>query len=149
MANLTITQLPNAQTLAGTESVPVVQNGQTVQTTTGAIARSFQAQLAPVALTADATLTANQMRGSLITVTSSNPVSLTLPLPANINAQLSNMTVNRCFFWNIINLGSQSVLMVSNTDHDYVGNNTIPVSTSAGFMTVKSTADTFVTYRIS
>jgi hypothetical protein len=40
MANLTITQLPTAQTLTGQESVPVVQNGVTVQTTTGAIANS-------------------------------------------------------------------------------------------------------------
>jgi len=40
MANISITQLPTAQTLDGTESVPVVQNGMTVQTTTGAIANS-------------------------------------------------------------------------------------------------------------
>ena len=35
---VTITQLPAAGALAGTESVPIVQNGVTVQTTTGAIA---------------------------------------------------------------------------------------------------------------
>ena len=40
MANISITQLPTAQTLNGTEAVPVVQNGVTVQTTTGAIANS-------------------------------------------------------------------------------------------------------------
>ena len=40
MANIAITQLPTAQTLTGAESVPVVQNGVTVQTTTGAIANS-------------------------------------------------------------------------------------------------------------
>lgn len=40
MANISITQLPTAQTLTGLESVPVVQNGVTVQTTTGAIASS-------------------------------------------------------------------------------------------------------------
>lgn len=40
MANVSITQLPTAQTLTGNESVPVVQNGVTVQTTTGAIANS-------------------------------------------------------------------------------------------------------------
>ena len=40
MANVSITQLPTAQTLTGSESVPVVQNGVTVQTTTGAIANS-------------------------------------------------------------------------------------------------------------
>ena len=38
MAQVTITQLPNAGALTGAESVPIVQNGVTVQTTTGAIA---------------------------------------------------------------------------------------------------------------
>ena len=37
MANVTITSLPYASSLTGTEAVPIVQNGQTVQTTTGAI----------------------------------------------------------------------------------------------------------------
>ena len=37
MSNITITQLPTAGALTGTEAVPVVQNGVTVQTTTGAI----------------------------------------------------------------------------------------------------------------
>jgi hypothetical protein len=40
MANVQITQLPAAQPLTGSESVPIVQNGVTVQTTTGAIASS-------------------------------------------------------------------------------------------------------------
>lgn len=40
MANVQITQLPNAEPLTGTESVPVVQNGITVKTTTGAIANA-------------------------------------------------------------------------------------------------------------
>lgn len=149
MANLTITQLPNAQPLGGTESVPVVQNGQTVQTTTGAIAGSYKTQLAPIDFTADAVLTATQMKNGLITVTSSNPVSLTLPLGITADAELYNMTVNKSFVWYVINLGSQSVLMINNTDHDFIGNNTILVSTSAGFMTVKTATDVFVTYRIS
>ena len=37
---VTITQLPVAGPITGTESVPIVQNGQTVQTTTAAIAAS-------------------------------------------------------------------------------------------------------------
>jgi hypothetical protein len=40
VANITILELPAAQPLTGTESVPIVQNGVTVQTTTGAIANS-------------------------------------------------------------------------------------------------------------
>jgi hypothetical protein len=39
-AQVTITQLPTAGAITGTELVPVVQNGVTVQTTTGAIAGS-------------------------------------------------------------------------------------------------------------
>lgn len=40
MANVTITQLPAAGPITGQELVPIVQNGQTVQTTTAAIAAS-------------------------------------------------------------------------------------------------------------
>ena len=40
MANVTITQLPAAGAITGSELVPIVQNGQTVRTTTGAIAAS-------------------------------------------------------------------------------------------------------------
>lgn len=40
MANVTITQLPAAGPITGTELVPIVQNGQTVRTTSGAIAAS-------------------------------------------------------------------------------------------------------------
>ena len=40
MANVTITQLPEAGPITGLESIPIVQNGQTVRTTTGAIAAS-------------------------------------------------------------------------------------------------------------
>jgi hypothetical protein len=39
-AQVTITQLPTAGAITGTETVPIVQNGQTVRTTTGAIAAS-------------------------------------------------------------------------------------------------------------
>jgi hypothetical protein len=37
-AQVTILQLPAAGAITGTEAVPIVQNGVTVQTTTGAIA---------------------------------------------------------------------------------------------------------------
>jgi len=38
--NVTITELPHALTITGTEAVPIVQNGVTVQTTTAALAGS-------------------------------------------------------------------------------------------------------------
>ena len=39
-AQVAITQLPSAGPITGTEAVPIVQNGVTVQTTTGAISAS-------------------------------------------------------------------------------------------------------------
>ena len=38
MAQVSITQLPQARPLTGTEAVPIVQGGVTVQTTSGALA---------------------------------------------------------------------------------------------------------------
>ena len=56
MAQVTITQLPNAAALTGSESVPIVQNGQTVQTTTGAIAAQPSQQQTFVTATQEVSL---------------------------------------------------------------------------------------------
>lgn len=56
MANVTITQLPQAGPITGTESVPIVQNGQTVQTTTAAIAASPSQTQTFLTLNSEATL---------------------------------------------------------------------------------------------
>ena len=65
MAQVTITQLPAAQALTGTESVPISQNGQTVQTTTGAIANSPTQQQTFLTVTNQPTLpNSRQLQGS-------------------------------------------------------------------------------------
>ena len=51
MANVQITQLPTAGALTGTEAVPVVQNGVTVQTTTGAIQATSNLSTYPFLMT--------------------------------------------------------------------------------------------------
>lgn len=56
MANVTITQLPQAGPITGTESVPIVQNGQTVQTTTAAIAASPSQTQTFLTINSEATL---------------------------------------------------------------------------------------------
>jgi hypothetical protein len=56
MAQVTITQLPQAQPLAGTESVPISQNGQTVQTTVAAIANSPTQQQTFITVNTESTL---------------------------------------------------------------------------------------------
>ena len=56
MAQVTITQLPAAQPLTGTESVPISQNGQTVQTTAAAIANSPTQQQTFITVNQEVTL---------------------------------------------------------------------------------------------
>lgn len=56
MANVQITQLNNAQPLDGTELVPIVQNGVTLKTTTGAIAASPSQQQTFVTVNQEPTL---------------------------------------------------------------------------------------------
>ena len=56
MAQVTITQLPSAQPLTGTESVPISQNGQTVQTTVAAIANSPTQQQTFITVNTESTL---------------------------------------------------------------------------------------------
>jgi hypothetical protein len=56
LAQVTITQLPAAQPLTGTESVPISQNGQTVQTTVAAIANSPTQQQTFITVNAESTL---------------------------------------------------------------------------------------------
>ena len=56
MANVTITQLPSAGPITGQELVPVVQNGQTVQTTTAAISASPSQTQTFVTVNQEATL---------------------------------------------------------------------------------------------
>jgi hypothetical protein len=72
MANQTISQLPAAGAITGTELVPVVQNGQTVQTTTGAIAASPVLTGTFVTATSQPTLTNSRLlttTGSGLTIT--------------------------------------------------------------------------------
>jgi len=75
MANVTITQLPNAGTLAGTESVPIVQNGVTVQTTTGAIANAYSQTQTFITVNQEPSLANSQAlaAGNGINVTASAP----------------------------------------------------------------------------
>jgi hypothetical protein len=71
-AQVTITQLPAAGAITGTESVPIVQNGQTVRTTTGALA------------------TAGTLTQSFITVNTESSLVNSRALAANTGIGLTN-----------------------------------------------------------
>lgn len=113
---------------------------------------AFLLQPAPTALIATATLTIAQMLGGIITVTSAVAVTLTMPTGTLADAGVlagSGATTNS-FDWFVINLGSVAgaVTMAAGTGDTIVGSATIAIGTSAQFRTVKTAANTFVTYRL-
>lgn len=111
----------------------------------------YKPAFAPTAKTANATLSIAELLTKIVTVTSASAVALTLPTGTLTDAGLSTMPLNYSFDWSVINLGSSSgaVTMAAGTDHTYVGNAVVAISTSATFRTRKTAANTFVTYRIS
>jgi len=105
---------------------------------------------APTAKTADATLTIAELLTGIITATKASAVALTLPDGELVEAGVT-LDNDQGFSWSVINLGSSSgaVTMTAGTAHTYVGNAVVAISTSARFLTRKTAANTYVTYRIS
>ena len=105
---------------------------------------------APAAYTADATLTIADLIGGVITASNTSAVALTLPTGTLTDAGVT-LSADQGFTWSVINLGSSSgaVTMTAGTDHTYVGAAVVAISTSARFLTRKTAANTYVTYRIS
>lgn len=104
----------------------------------------------PTAKTADATLTIAELLTGIVTATKATAVALTLPTGTLTDAGVT-LDADQGFTWSVINLGSAdgAVTMTAGTDHTYVGSTTVAISTSARFLTRKTAANTYVTYRIS
>lgn len=117
---------------------------------------------APAALTVAATMTPAQLLGGLITGTHAEggDEAYTLPTGANLDAA-GNFVVGDWFKWTVINLSAaaaDNVVVTANTGHTVVGVMLVPsvhattgalYGSSATFLTRKTAADTFVTYRVS
>ena len=126
MANVTITQLPQAGPIVGTEAVPIVQNGVTVQTTTGAIATGSAGTVTSVAATVPPFLS---ITGSPITTSGSLDITysgVALPVASG-------------------GTGTTSPALVAGTNVTITGtwpNQTINASVTGGTGTVTSVAAT-------
>jgi len=95
MANIRISQLPAATTLAGTESVPIVQNGVTVQTTVGAIANAYSQTQTYVTVNQESSLANSQV------LTAGDGINVTASVPqGNIKVSLKNSGVSAGSFTN-------------------------------------------------
>ena len=86
-AQVTITQLPTAGALTGTELVPIVQNGVTVQTTTGSIASGTGGSVMSVAVAS-----ANGFSGTVANPTTTPDITIGTTVTGMLKGSGSGLT---------------------------------------------------------
>jgi hypothetical protein len=110
--------------------------------------RNLVAQGDPGTLNATGTLTDSLITGGLVTSTTVGAVVATLDTGAIMDAA-GTFAINDAFFWSVINTGPNTfTVTAAASGHTVVGAGAVATATSGRFMTRKTAANTFVTYRI-
>lgn len=105
-------------------------------------------QVDPGVLNATGTLTSALITTGLVTSTTVAGVVATLDTGAVMDAS-STFAINDAFFWSVVNTGPNTfTVTAAASGHTVVGAGAVATGTSGRFMTRKTAADTFVTYRI-
>jgi len=106
-------------------------------------------QTTPGTLNATGTLTAALILGGIVTSSTAAAVTATLDTGAVMDAVI-DMDVDDCFVWSAINTGGANAFTVTAaaSGHTIVGAGAVAASTSGRFLTRKTAADTYVTYRL-
>lgn len=105
-------------------------------------------QAAPVALNATGAVTAAAMIGGIVTSTTGAAVAGTVPTGAVLDLA-AEFAIGDSFTWSVINTGGNTFTVTADTGHTLVGVAAVVTVTSGRFLTRKTAADTFITYRIS
>lgn len=125
----------------------VVVNGRVIPSSndSGALKKVVTA---PVAVNTTATLTIAQILSGIITSTTAAAVTGTLPT-GTLSDAAGETQEDEGFEWVVINTGGTNAFTVqANTDHTLVGAGAVAANTSGRFVTRKTAANTFVTYRV-
>jgi hypothetical protein len=103
----------------------------------------------PVNLNTSSTLSVSSLLGGIRTGTPTANINYTLPTGTNMDAGFQDLETNQTIEWSVINLAAAThvITVVANTAHTVVGNMAVAANSSARFMTRKTAANTFVTYR--
>ncbi len=109
------------------------------------------ARTSPVNSNVTATATASSLLDGLRTGTPTANINLTLPTGTDMDAAFQELQTNQSFEWSVINLAASLhvIFVVANTGHTVVGGMGVVASSSGRFLTRKTAANTFITYRIS
>lgn len=108
-------------------------------------------QPAPGALNATGALTTALIRGGIVTSSTAAAVVATLDTGTVTDAALTGdnaVAVDDSWEWSVINTGPNTFTVTAATGHTLVGAGAVATATSARFLTRKTAANTFVTYRI-
>jgi hypothetical protein len=109
--------------------------------------RMVDALPAPTALDTTGDITAAMIFGGIVTSAAAT-VTGTLPTGAVLDAA-STMAVGDVIRWSIIKTGANAFTVApAASGHTIVGSATVATATSASFVTRKTAAETFVTYRV-
>lgn len=117
--------------------IPEVANKQTIVSAT------------PGALNATGTLTAALILGGIVTSSTAAAVAATLDTGAVMDSVI-DLAVGDAFMWHAINTGGSNAFTVTaSSGHTIVGAGAVAASTSGTFITRRSAAATYITYRVA
>lgn len=105
-------------------------------------------QSTPVAVNVTGAVSAAAIQGGIVTSSTAAAVAGTVPTGTVMDAAVQ-LPVNGSFWWSVINTGPNTFTVTAATDHTIVGVAAVVTVTSALFQTVKTAANTYITYRRS
>jgi hypothetical protein len=109
------------------------------------------ARTAPANSNTSATATASSLLDGLRTGTPTGNITLTLPTGTDMDAAFQDLQANQSFEWSVINLAAAThlITVTAAAGHTVVGNMAVAAATSGRFITRKTAANTFISYRIA
>jgi hypothetical protein len=105
-------------------------------------------QTTPVAVNVTGAVSAAAIIGGIVTSTTAAAVAGTVPTGTVMEAT-SDWAANESVEWTVIATGANAFTVTAATAHTIVGSAVVATVTSGHFRTVRSAANTFVTYRLA
>lgn len=110
--------------------------------------QQLKIQGTPGVLDATGALTAAMMTSGIVTSTTAAAVAGTVPTGTVMDAAV-DFPINGAFYWSVIATGANAFTVTAAATHTLVGSGVVATATSGHFMTRKTAANTFVTYRLA
>jgi hypothetical protein len=106
-------------------------------------------QASPVGVSSTTTVTIANIQVGIITTNTPTNIDITVPTGTNMDGGFVGVFNDMSVMWSIINIGSNTATLVANTGHTIVGAAGISSNTSGRFISRRTAATTWVSYRAS